>query len=137
MVKTWLRERNLDSMVGSFICLSWPYCAGQAFSHLFTHGLRVLSPLRYDGSCECSHHFAGCQCSAPPTGEARICVSNFSYLLGPKNRPFGVTGRAKAIQMTTSWTPELAQVHVTGPPSPLPPKQRFKNASFCKVKTLL
>ena len=30
------------------------------------------------------------------TGEARICVSNFSYLLGPKNRPFGVTGRSKS-----------------------------------------
>ena len=57
-------------MVGSFICLSWPYCAGQAFSHLFTHGLRVLGPLRYDGSCECSQHFAGCQCFPPhPGGE--------------------------------------------------------------------
>ena len=55
-------------MVGSFICLSWPYCAGQAYSHLFTHGLRVLGPLRSDGSCECSHHFAGCQCSPPHLG---------------------------------------------------------------------
>ena len=35
------------------------------------------------------------------TGEARICVSNFSCLWGPKNRPF---------QTTTSWTPELARV---------------------------
>ena len=60
-------------MVGSFICLSWPYCAGQAYSHLFTHGLRVSGPLRSDGSCECSHHFAGCQVlSSPPRGGNRL-----------------------------------------------------------------
>ena len=60
-------------MFGSFICLSWPYCAGQAYSHLFTHGLRVLGPLRSDGSCECSHHFAGCQVlSSPPRGGDRL-----------------------------------------------------------------
>ena len=73
------------------------------------------------------------------TGEARICVSNFSYLLGPKNRPFGVTGRSKSHpKPTTSWTPELATSARDRPDiPPCPPKQRFKNASFCKVKTLL
>ena len=40
-----------------------------------------------------SLHFVRCTW----TGEARICVSSFSYLLGPKNRPFFVTG----------WTLEL------------------------------
>ena len=55
-------------MVGSFISLSWPYCAGQAYSHLFTHGLRVLGPLRSDGSCECSYHLQAVQCSPPHLG---------------------------------------------------------------------
>ena len=59
------------------------------------------------------------------TGEARICVSNFSYLLGPKNRPFEWQAEAKAIQTTTSWTPELAQVHVTARHPPCPPKTKI------------
>ena len=40
----------------------------------------------------------------------------FLAFFGSKNR--------KAVQTTTSWTPELAQVHVTGPASPLPPRNR-------------
>ena len=72
------------------------------------------------------------------TGEARICVSNFSYLLGPKNRPFGVTGRSKSHpndHLLDSWAGTSARDRPDIPPAP--PKQRFKNASFCKVKTLL
>ena len=42
-VSYWKCSRA-HAMVESIICLSWPYCAGQAFSHLFTHGLRVLGP---------------------------------------------------------------------------------------------
>ena len=52
-------------------------------------------------------------------------MSNFSSLFRP-NRSFWMTGRSKSVQTTTSWTPELAQVHVIGPTSPLPPKQRSK-----------
>ena len=37
-----------------------------------------------------------------------------------------MTGKVKAVQTTTSWTPELAQVHVTGPASPLPPETKIK-----------
>ena len=66
-VSYWKCSRA-HAMVESIICLSWPYCAGQAFSHLFTHGLRVLGPKSHDGFCECSHHFAGCQCSPPHLG---------------------------------------------------------------------
>ena len=42
------------------------------------------------------------------------CVSVFLVFLGPKNRPFFVTGRSKSRSMPP-WTPELAQVHVTDP----------------------
>ena len=41
----------------------------------------------------------------------------FLVFLGPKNRPFFVTGRSKS-RPTPPWTPDLAQVHVTDPASP-------------------
>ena len=55
------------------------------------------------------------------TGEARICVSNFSYLLGPKNRPFGVTGRSKSHpndHLLDSWAGTSARDRPDIPPAP-------------------
>ena len=51
----------------------------------------------------------------------------FLVFLGPKTRPFFVTGRSKS-RPTPPWTPDLAQVHVTDPASPHchPRKQRSK-----------
>ena len=43
-----------------------------------------------------------------------------------------MTGKVKAVQTTTSWTPELAQVHVTGPTSPLPPRNKDQSADAAK-----
>ena len=45
----------------------------------------------------------------------------FLDFFGPKNRPFWMTGRVKAVQTTTSWTPELSTSDKmkgpkTGPP---------------------
>ena len=37
-----------------------------------------------------------------------------------------MTGRSKIRPNDTSWTPELAQVHLTGPASPLSPETKIK-----------
>ena len=47
------------------------------------------------------------------TVQARICVSN---VIGPQNGPSEWQAEVRAIQTTTSWTPELTQVHVAGIP---------------------
>ena len=44
----------------------------------------------------------------------------FLGFFGPKIDPSEWQAEVKAVQTTTSWTPELAQVHVTGPASPFP-----------------
>ena len=51
----------------------------------------------------------------------------FLAFSGPKIDPSEWQAEVRAVQTTISWTPELAQVHVTGPASPpSPPKQRLK-----------
>ena len=47
-----------------------------------------------------------------------------------------MTGRSKSVQTTTSWTPELAQVHVTGPASPFP-RNKDQSADAAKNDYLI
>ena len=54
----------------------------------------------------------------------------FLASLGPKNRPFFVTGRSKSRANATSWTPELAQGARDRP------QNKDESASFCKAKAL-
>ena len=57
--------------------------------------------------------------------EARICVSNFSYLLGPKNRPLRSDSRSKSHpndHLLDSWAGTSAR---DSPTSPLPPQNKI------------
>ena len=48
-----------------------------------------------------------------------------------------MTAEVKAVQTTTSWTPALAQVHVTGLASPLPPRNKDQSADAAKNHYLI
>ena len=61
----------------------------------------------------------------------------FLTFSGPKIDPSEWQAEVKAVQTTTSWTPELAQVHVTGPASPLPPRNKDQSADAAKNHYLI
>ena len=111
-----------------FWTLAQRKCISKGVQKWTLSGSKVVSP---DGSVfgpfiyQICWSFAGChvrKISSFRGGNLELGRPVFASLvflvfLGPKNRPFFVTGRSKS-RPTPPWTPDLAQVHVTDPASP-------------------